>query len=324
MQSSKELSLPLSLFNPTPHLFIFAARFAFGATRAGASREPKRSKPALIGKNIFGSGYDLDVIVHRGAGAYICGEETALLSSLEGGRGWPKVEAAVSCDPWTFRLSDGRKQRRDSRGAAVDYREWRGCLCRHWDGERARERNFSASAAISTDLVSTRWKWATHSKNFLRKIAAACREAKNLKALSPAAASMPVLRPEEIEKVNLDYESVQAAGSLLGSGGVICHGRDAPAWCAPPGTSPASTPMNPAANAVPAAKAATGWKRFFTGSKTAKAKNRRSRSDSECQRQHHGQHDLPFRRRCSDARRSALSENFATNLKRTSRRKDAR
>ncbi len=45
-----------------------------------------------IGKNIMGSGYDLDLIVHRGAGAYICGEETALLSSLEGGRGWPKVK----------------------------------------------------------------------------------------------------------------------------------------------------------------------------------------------------------------------------------------
>jgi NADH-quinone oxidoreductase subunit F len=45
-----------------------------------------------IGKNILGSGYDVDVVIHRGAGAYICGEETALLSSLEGGRGWPKVK----------------------------------------------------------------------------------------------------------------------------------------------------------------------------------------------------------------------------------------
>ncbi|MDH3443940.1 MAG: NADH-quinone oxidoreductase subunit F, partial [Deltaproteobacteria bacterium] len=45
-----------------------------------------------IGKNILGTGFDLDLIVHRGAGAYICGEETALLSSLEGGRGWPKVK----------------------------------------------------------------------------------------------------------------------------------------------------------------------------------------------------------------------------------------
>src|SRR5881392_4263748 len=44
------------------------------------------------GTNILGSGYDIHLILHRGAGAYICGEETALLSSLEGGRGWPKVK----------------------------------------------------------------------------------------------------------------------------------------------------------------------------------------------------------------------------------------
>ena len=44
-----------------------------------------------IGKNILGSGYDLDVVVHAGAGAYICGEETALLDSLEGRRGQPRL-----------------------------------------------------------------------------------------------------------------------------------------------------------------------------------------------------------------------------------------
>src|SRR3989304_356811 len=46
----------------------------------------------LLGKNIRGSGFDLDVIVHRGAGAYICGEETGLISSLEGKKGWPKLK----------------------------------------------------------------------------------------------------------------------------------------------------------------------------------------------------------------------------------------
>src|SRR5690625_875705 len=46
----------------------------------------------LLGKNILGSGYDLDVVVHTGAGAYICGEETALLDSLEGYRGWPRLK----------------------------------------------------------------------------------------------------------------------------------------------------------------------------------------------------------------------------------------
>src|SRR5207244_13132008 len=46
----------------------------------------------LIGKNILGSGYDLEVIMHRGAGAYICGEESALMESLEGRRGYPRLK----------------------------------------------------------------------------------------------------------------------------------------------------------------------------------------------------------------------------------------
>ena len=46
----------------------------------------------LLGKNILGSGFDFDIVVHRGAGAYICGEETGLISSLEGKKGWPKIK----------------------------------------------------------------------------------------------------------------------------------------------------------------------------------------------------------------------------------------
>ena len=46
----------------------------------------------LLGKGILGSGYDLDVVIHRGAGAYICGEETGLIESLEGKRGWPRIK----------------------------------------------------------------------------------------------------------------------------------------------------------------------------------------------------------------------------------------
>jgi NADH-quinone oxidoreductase subunit F len=45
-----------------------------------------------LGRNIQGSGFDLDVVIHRGAGAYICGEETALLTSLEGGKGFPRLK----------------------------------------------------------------------------------------------------------------------------------------------------------------------------------------------------------------------------------------
>ena len=72
--------------------FIYIrGEMVFGAKRLEQA-VAEASQAGLIGKNIFGSGYDLDLIVHRGAGAYICGEETGLLSSLEGGRGWPKVK----------------------------------------------------------------------------------------------------------------------------------------------------------------------------------------------------------------------------------------
>ena len=54
-------------------------------------RSPRPTPPGLLGKDIFGTGFDLDVVVHAGAGAYICGEETALLDSLEGYRGQPRL-----------------------------------------------------------------------------------------------------------------------------------------------------------------------------------------------------------------------------------------
>src|SRR5215475_1840827 len=72
--------------------FIYIrGEFAFGANVLERAVD-EAIQAGYIGKNILESGYDLDLIVHRGAGAYICGEETALLSSLEGGRGWPKLK----------------------------------------------------------------------------------------------------------------------------------------------------------------------------------------------------------------------------------------
>ena len=59
--------------------------------RVQARRRRRRTPPGHLGKNIHGSGYDLDVVVHAGAGAYICGEETALLEGLEGRRGQPRL-----------------------------------------------------------------------------------------------------------------------------------------------------------------------------------------------------------------------------------------
>ena len=71
------------------------------------------SAAGFLGENVLGSGFSFDIEIRLGAGAYICGEETALFESIEGKRGFPARQAAVSHDPRSVRQADGHQQRRD-------------------------------------------------------------------------------------------------------------------------------------------------------------------------------------------------------------------
>ena len=174
----------------------------------------------FIGKNIFGSSYNLDVIVHRGAGAYICGEETALLSSLEGGRGWPKVKPPFPATHGLFGCPTVVNNVETL--AALPWIIERGAAAYAAMGTEKSKgtKLFSVSGHISRPGVYE-LEMGYPLKKFLEKDCGGVPNGRKLKGVIPGGGSMPVLRPEEIEKVNLDYESVQAAGSMLGSGGVI-------------------------------------------------------------------------------------------------------
>jgi NADH-quinone oxidoreductase subunit F len=200
--------------------FIYIrGELVFGTARLERAVE-EAYQAGYIGKNIFGSGYDLDLIVHRGAGAYICGEETALLSSLEGSRGWPKVKPpfpathglfgcptvvnnveTLAALPWIIAHGPAAY-------AAIGTEKSKGTKL------------FSVSGHIAKPGVYE-LEMGYPLKKFLDEDCGGVANGKKLKGVIPGGGSMPVLCPEEIEKVNLDYESVQAAGSLLGSGGVI-------------------------------------------------------------------------------------------------------
>jgi NADH-quinone oxidoreductase subunit F len=173
-----------------------------------------------IGKNIFGSSYDLDVIVHRGAGAYICGEETALLSSLEGGRGWPKVKPPFPATHGLFGCPTVVNNVETL--AALPWIIERGAAAYAAMGTEKSKgtKLFSVSGHIARPGVYE-VEMGYPFKKFLEEDCGGVPNGRKLKGVIPGGGSMPVLRPEEIEKVNLDYESVQAAGSMLGSGGVI-------------------------------------------------------------------------------------------------------
>jgi NADH-quinone oxidoreductase subunit F len=173
-----------------------------------------------LGKNILGAGYDLELILHQGAGAYICGEETGLLSSLEGGRGWPKVKPpfpathglfgcptivnnveTLAVVPWI--IDQGA-----ARYVAIGTEKSKGTKL------------FCVSGHIRKPGVYE-LEMGYPFKRFLEEDCGGVPGGKKLKGVIPGGASMPVLRADEVEGVQMDYESMQAAGTFLGSGGVI-------------------------------------------------------------------------------------------------------
>jgi NADH-quinone oxidoreductase subunit F len=191
----------------------------FGATRLERAVE-EAYRAGFIGKNIFGSGYDLDLIVHRGAGAYICGEETALLSSLEGSRGWPKLKPPFPATHGLFGCPTVVNNVETL--AALPWIIERGAPAYAAIGTEKSKgtKLFSVSGHIAKPGVYE-LEMGYPFKKFLEEDCGGVPGGKKLKGVIPGGASMPVMLPDEIDKVNLDYESVQAAGSLLGSGGVI-------------------------------------------------------------------------------------------------------
>jgi NADH-quinone oxidoreductase subunit F len=200
--------------------FIYIrGELAFGAKRLEQAVH-ESIEAGYIGKNIMGSGYDLDVIVHKGAGAYICGEETALLSSLEGGRGWPKVKPPFPATHGLFGCPTVVNNVETL--AALPWIIVHGAAAYASMGTDKSKgtKLFSVSGHISKPGVYE----VEMGYSFVKLLEEDCGGIPNgrkLKGIIPGGGSMPVLRPEDIEKVNLDYESVQAAGSFLGSGGVI-------------------------------------------------------------------------------------------------------
>ena len=173
-----------------------------------------------LGKSILGTGYDLDVVLHRGAGAYICGEETGLLSSLEGGKGWPKVKPPFPATHGLFGCP-----------TVVNNVETLAALPWIIDQGAAQYAALGTEKSKGTKLFSVSGhirkpgvyevEMGYPFKRFLEEDCGGVPNGRHLKGVIPGGASMPVLRAYEIGEVRMDYESFQAAGTMLGSGGVI-------------------------------------------------------------------------------------------------------
>ncbi len=186
--------------------------------RFDAALEEARSA-GLLGDNILGSGFDFQLHSHLGAGAYICGEETALLESIEGKKGQPRFKPPF---PAGFGLY-GRPttiNNTESLASVPDILRQGG----KWFLELGKPNNggsklFSVSGHVNNPGNFEIPMGTPFAK--LLEMAGGVRDGHKLKAVIPGGSSVPVLPADVMMDVNMDYDSISAAGSMLGSGAVI-------------------------------------------------------------------------------------------------------
>ncbi len=172
----------------------------------------------LLGKNILGSGFACDVTVHRGAGAYICGEETGLIESLEGKRGMPRLKPPF---PAIVGLFDGPTVVNNVETLANVPRiiekgsEWFAAIGTENNGGT---RLFGVSGHVNRPGIFE-LPLGTPLRDIM-ELAGGVRDGGKLKAVIPGGSSAPVLTPDEIE-VPMDFDSLAKIGTMAGSGGII-------------------------------------------------------------------------------------------------------
>lgn len=224
------------LMEEDPHMLIEGmaiSSYAIGANTAYIYIRGEFVKPCQIldkaldeayaagylGKNILGSGFNLDIYTHRGAGAYICGEETALLDSIEGKKGQPRLKppfpAVVGlygkptiinnvetlCNvPWII-LNGGEAYAQIGTPKSTGTKIF--CLSGHVN----KPGNYELPLGVPL-------------RELIFNYGGGIPNGRKIKAIVPGGSSVPVLTEKHLD-VNLDYESLAAAGTMLGSAGVI-------------------------------------------------------------------------------------------------------
>ena len=173
----------------------------------------------LLGKNIMGSGIDFDLHVHLGGGAYVCGEETALLESLEGKKGQPRFKPPF---PASFGLY-GRPTTINNTEtlASVPVILKNGG---QWFLDLGKPNNGGSKLFCVSGHVNKPGNYEVPMGTpfaELLEMAGGIRDGHRLKAVIPGGSSTPVLLPEEAMAMSMDYDSISKAGSQLGAGSVI-------------------------------------------------------------------------------------------------------
>ena len=201
------------------HVYIYMRGEFFEPAQILARAIEDAYAAGFAGKDIMGSGVDIDVTLHLGAGAYICGEETALMNSLEGRRGQPRIKppfpAAVGAFGMPTTINNVETVSTVPhiiKNGGDWYRQWGtekspGTKLFNVSGHVVRRGNFELPLGFGL-------------KDLIYDVCGGIRDGRKLKAVIPGGSSVPILSADEVD-IAMDYESVAQAGSMLGTASVI-------------------------------------------------------------------------------------------------------
>jgi len=185
----------------------------------------KLYEKGYAGKNIMGSDFSVEIVIHKGAGAYICGEESSLMNSLEGERAYPRVKPPFPAQKgvWGYPTTINNVETL----AAIPTILNKGG---DWFASVGAERHpgpvlYGVSGHVNRPGV---YEYPTGIliTDLIYKVAGGIRNGKKLKAIVPGGSSTPILRADMIEGVRMDAESLKEAGSMMGTAGMLVMDED--------------------------------------------------------------------------------------------------
>jgi NADH-quinone oxidoreductase subunit F len=174
----------------------------------------------LLGRDIKGSGTNVDVVVHRGAGAYICGEETGLIESIEGKKGQPRPKPPFPAIVGLFNCPTVVNNVETISNLPWILNNGGEAYAKIGVGRSTGTMLFSTSGMVKNPGVYEE-AFGVNLWDFIEEKTGGMLDGHELKAVIPGGSSSPILTAEEARNTSLDYESIAEAGSMVGSGAIM-------------------------------------------------------------------------------------------------------
>ncbi len=202
------------------HVYIYCRGEFFETTQVLAKALEDAYAKGYAGKDILGSGIDIDVTIHLGAGAYICGEETGLMNSLEGRRGLPRIKPPFPAAVGAFGMPSTINNV-ETLSVIPHIIENGGDWYRQYGTEKSPGTKLFCVSGHVNKPGNYELALGFPLMELIEDVCGGMRDGKALKAVIPGGSSVPIINAEEAGRCSLDYEGCVEVGTMLGCASVI-------------------------------------------------------------------------------------------------------